>query len=111
VQRVERCKDGSPFGLGGLWENWKDPATGEWIRTFAIITTDPTTEIHSRKPLIIASHRCPLRSPKRRCLFRCWHQALSAVFMSAADPALIFGLGATSGGRDLSVLYVTSARM
>ena len=33
-------KDGSPFGLGGLWENWKDPATGEWIRTFAIITTD-----------------------------------------------------------------------
>jgi putative SOS response-associated peptidase YedK len=21
-------KDGSPFGLGGLWENWKDPATG-----------------------------------------------------------------------------------
>src|SRR3712207_6551278 len=30
-------KDGSPFGLGGLWENWKDPATGEWTRTFAII--------------------------------------------------------------------------
>jgi hypothetical protein len=24
-----------PFGVGGLWENWKDPATGEWIRTFA----------------------------------------------------------------------------
>lgn len=21
-------KDGAPFGLGGLWENWKDPATG-----------------------------------------------------------------------------------
>jgi hypothetical protein len=33
-------KDGSPFGLGGLWENWKDPTSGEWIRTFAIITTD-----------------------------------------------------------------------
>ena len=33
-------KDGSPFGLGGLWENWKDPASGEWVRTFTIITTD-----------------------------------------------------------------------
>jgi putative SOS response-associated peptidase YedK len=33
-------KDGRPFGLGGIWENWKDPTSGEWIRTFAIITTD-----------------------------------------------------------------------
>jgi putative SOS response-associated peptidase YedK len=50
-------KDGSPFGLGGLWENWKDPTSGEWIRTFAIITTDANelvAEIHDRMPLIIA---------------------------------------------------------
>jgi hypothetical protein len=33
-------KDGSPFGIAGIWENWKEPASGEWIRTFAIITTD-----------------------------------------------------------------------
>jgi putative SOS response-associated peptidase YedK len=33
-------KDGKPFGIGGLWENCKDPTSGEWIRTFAIITTD-----------------------------------------------------------------------
>jgi len=49
-------KDGKPFGLGGLWENWKDPASGEWIRTFTIITTDANemmTEIHDRMPLII----------------------------------------------------------
>lgn len=32
-------RDGSPFGIAGIWENWK-PAAGEWIRTFAIITTD-----------------------------------------------------------------------
>jgi hypothetical protein len=31
-------KDGSPFGLAGLWENWCDPNTGEWERTFAVIT-------------------------------------------------------------------------
>src|SRR5262249_31928248 len=33
-------KDGAPFGIAGIWENWKEPGTGEWIRTFAIITTD-----------------------------------------------------------------------
>jgi putative SOS response-associated peptidase YedK len=50
-------KDGSPFGLGGLWENWKDPTSGEWIRTFAIITTDANelvALIHDRMPLILA---------------------------------------------------------
>jgi putative SOS response-associated peptidase YedK len=26
--------DGQPFTLAGLWENWKDPDTGEWVRTF-----------------------------------------------------------------------------
>src|SRR5262249_11554665 len=33
-------KDGAPFGIAGIWENWKEPASSEWIRTFAIITTD-----------------------------------------------------------------------
>ena len=33
-------KDGAPFGIAGVWENWKEPASGEWIRTFAVITTD-----------------------------------------------------------------------
>src|SRR6266576_3458565 len=33
-------RDGGPFGIAGIWENWKDPASGEWIRTFAIITTN-----------------------------------------------------------------------
>jgi putative SOS response-associated peptidase YedK len=50
-------KDGSLFGIGGLWENWKDPTSGEWMRTFAIITTDANElvdEIHDRMPLILA---------------------------------------------------------
>jgi hypothetical protein len=25
-------KEGSPFGLAGLWENWRNPNTGEWER-------------------------------------------------------------------------------
>jgi putative SOS response-associated peptidase YedK len=50
-------KNGSPFGLAGLWENWRDPSTGEWERTFAIITV-PSNElvrqIHPRMPAILA---------------------------------------------------------
>jgi putative SOS response-associated peptidase YedK len=49
--------NGEPLGMGGIWENWKDPATGEWVRTFAIITTDANklvAEIHDRMPLILA---------------------------------------------------------
>ena len=50
-------KDGAPFGLAGIWENWKEPASGDWIRTFAIITTganELVREIHDRMPVILA---------------------------------------------------------
>jgi putative SOS response-associated peptidase YedK len=50
-----RHEERSPFVIGGLWENWKDPTSGEWMRTFAIITTDANelvAEIHDRMPLI-----------------------------------------------------------
>ena len=49
-------KDGSPFGLAGLWENWKNPSTGEWERTFAIITVPSNqvvAKIHNRMPAIL----------------------------------------------------------
>src|SRR5947209_4447732 len=50
-------RDGSPFGIGGLWENWKSPVTGQWVRTFCIITTPANvmvSRIHDRMPLILA---------------------------------------------------------
>jgi YVTN family beta-propeller protein len=37
-------KDGRPFTFAGLWENWKDPESGEWLRTCSIITI-PTGEL------------------------------------------------------------------
>ena len=49
-------KDGSPFGLAGLWENWRNPNTGEWERTFAVITVpsnDLVSQIHNRMPAIL----------------------------------------------------------
>jgi putative SOS response-associated peptidase YedK len=55
-------KDGAPFGLAGVWESWKEPATGEWVRTFAIITTDANelvADIHDRVPVIVAPSDFP----------------------------------------------------
>ena len=49
-------KDGSPFGIAGIWENWKDPASGEWVRTFAVLTmpaNDLVSRIHGRMPAIL----------------------------------------------------------
>jgi putative SOS response-associated peptidase YedK len=50
-------KDDSPFVFAGLWDRWKDPATGEWLRTCTIIMGEPNDlvrEIHTRMPVILA---------------------------------------------------------
>ena len=47
--------DGSLMALAGLWENWRSPA-GEWVRSFAIITTTPNelcAELHNRMPVVL----------------------------------------------------------
>ena len=49
-------RDDQPFAFAGLWDAWKDPANGEWLQTFAVITTDPnelTAEVHNRMPVIV----------------------------------------------------------
>lgn len=47
--------DGGPFGVAGIWENWRDPWNDAWERTFAVITV-PANElvatIHDRMPAI-----------------------------------------------------------
>jgi len=43
------------MALAGLWENWRSP-TGEWVRSFAIITTAPNelcAELHNRMPAVL----------------------------------------------------------
>jgi putative SOS response-associated peptidase YedK len=49
-------KDGSPFGLAGIWENWKHPVTDNYIRSFCILTC-PANEmiaaIHNRMPVVL----------------------------------------------------------
>ncbi len=48
--------DTKPLALAGLWSNWKDPETGEWVRTCTILTGDPNglvADIHDRMPVIL----------------------------------------------------------
>jgi putative SOS response-associated peptidase YedK len=47
--------DGYPMGFAGLWSTWKDPDTGEFIRT-TIITAEAKgviKGIHERTPLVL----------------------------------------------------------
>ena len=49
-------KDRSLYGFAGLWERWKDKASGEVVRSFTIITTEPNevcAPIHDRMPVIV----------------------------------------------------------
>jgi putative SOS response-associated peptidase YedK len=47
---------GIPYAFAGLWEAWKDKATGETKETFTIITTEPNEVmkgLHDRMPVIL----------------------------------------------------------
>jgi putative SOS response-associated peptidase YedK len=49
------------MALAGLWENWRSPA-GEWVRSFAIVTTTPNelcASIHDRMPVVLAPSSWP----------------------------------------------------
>ena len=49
--------DGYPMAFAGIWASRKDPTTGEWTRTCAIITTEAQGDIraiHQRMPVSLA---------------------------------------------------------
>jgi putative SOS response-associated peptidase YedK len=53
--RVVRA-DGLPLALAGLWAGWHDPETDQVVRSFSIITGEPTDvvrAIHDRMPVIL----------------------------------------------------------
>jgi putative SOS response-associated peptidase YedK len=51
-------RDGEAFGVAGIWENWRDPFTSKWERTFAVITVPANSliaPIHDRMLAILAN--------------------------------------------------------
>jgi putative SOS response-associated peptidase YedK len=55
-------RDGGAFGVVGIWENWRNPSSDTWERTFAVITV-PANEliapIHDRMLAILPSEQFP----------------------------------------------------
>jgi putative SOS response-associated peptidase YedK len=48
--------DGEPLAIAAIWENWKNPDSGEWQRTFATVTVAANAtlaSVHDRMPLIL----------------------------------------------------------
>jgi putative SOS response-associated peptidase YedK len=44
------------LAMAGLWSLWKDPATGEWVSSCAVVTTEASEQvapIHDRMPVIL----------------------------------------------------------
>lgn len=55
--------DRAPIALAGLWDGWKDPETGAWLRTFTLLTcpANPAmAALHERMPVIL--HREAVRA-------------------------------------------------
>ena len=55
-------RDGGPFGVAGIWENWRNPSTDIWERTFAVITVQANelvAPIHDRMLAILPNEHFP----------------------------------------------------
>lgn len=60
----ERRHAGQPdkaafFAFGGLWTEWQDREIGELVRSFAILTMEPSAAVkpyHHRMPLLVPTH-------------------------------------------------------
>ena len=94
------------MALAGLWENWRSPA-GEWVRSFAIITTTPNelcAEIHNRMPVVLKPDTWPLWLGEERAAQRqlkamlapypseemtCWPVSARVGNVKNNDPSLI----------------------
>jgi putative SOS response-associated peptidase YedK len=53
-------RDGQVFGVAGIWENWRDPLTSTWERTFAVITVpanDLISPSHDRMLAILPNEQ------------------------------------------------------
>jgi putative SOS response-associated peptidase YedK len=48
--------EGAPLAMAGLWAVWKDPETGLWVPSAAVVTTDANrmvAAIHDRMPVLL----------------------------------------------------------
>jgi putative SOS response-associated peptidase YedK len=94
------------MALAGLWENWRS-AAGEWMRSFAIVTTTPNelcARLHNRMPVVLKPEAWPvwlgeetakatalkaLLAPLPSEEMACWPVSARVGNVKNNDPALI----------------------
>ena len=55
--------DDRPLAFAGVWAPWKDPASGEWVLSAAVITTranGTVGQLHNRMPVILEPWEWPI---------------------------------------------------
>ncbi|HUP83282.1 MAG TPA: SOS response-associated peptidase [Candidatus Limnocylindria bacterium] len=55
--------DDRPLAFAGVWAPWKDPATGAWVLTAAVVTTQANGvvgQLHNRMPVILEPSEWPI---------------------------------------------------
>jgi putative SOS response-associated peptidase YedK len=82
-----------PFGMAGVWKLWKHPKTGQWEKTFSVLTGEPIelmAPIHDRmttfiEPRDYGEHLAPAERPPVHLLRILPAEKMHARLMSA-DP-------------------------
>jgi len=49
-------EDDAPLAFAGLWAPWRDPASGQWLLSAAVVTTTANatvSQLHNRMPVIL----------------------------------------------------------
>lgn len=60
VPTLIRPADGGPMALAGIWQAWRDPESGAWMDTYAILTCAPNAKVaavHDRMPVVLPAER------------------------------------------------------
>jgi putative SOS response-associated peptidase YedK len=55
--------DDRPLAFAGVWAPWKDPATGDWVLSAAVVTTRANGvvgQLHDRMPVILEPSEWPI---------------------------------------------------
>ena len=53
----------APLAFAGLWAPWRDPSTGDWLLSAAVVTTTANQtvgQLHDRMPAILSAEEWPL---------------------------------------------------